>query len=55
MKVIFNLELPEGSKCIGLSNLDTVCVCAAFDVPERGIEIYVLNPNTGKTVKVEGF
>jgi len=50
---IFNLSLPEGSKCIALTTLECICVCAAFDVPDRGIEIYVLNPNTRKCVKVE--
>ena len=54
-KVIFDLKLPEGSKCIALAVVQEICICAAFDVPERGIEIYVLNPYTGKVVKVEGI
>lgn len=54
IKPVFMLELPEGSICIGLHAIEKVCVCAAFDVPDRGIEIYILNPNTGKTIKVEG-
>jgi hypothetical protein len=54
-KSIFMLSLPEGSICISLLALDKLVICAAFDVPERGIEIYILNPNTGKTIKVEGI
>jgi hypothetical protein len=54
-KSIFNLSLPEGSQCIALTTLEKVCLCAAFEVPDRGIEIYVLNPNTGKCVKVENL
>jgi len=53
LKVIFDLKLPEGSKCISLMALENICICAAFDVPDSGTEIYILNPNTGKTVKVE--
>lgn len=52
-KVIFDLKLPAGSVCVALSSVEKICICAAFDVPDRGIEIYILNPNTGKTVKVE--
>jgi hypothetical protein len=55
MKVIFDLKLPEGTKCIALTTLEPLCVVGAFDIPERGIEIYVLNPNTGNCVKVEGW
>ena len=51
-KTIFDLKLPAGSKCIALSAIDNICICAAFDIPNNGIEIYVLNPNTGKSVKV---
>ena len=54
-KNIFNLALPEGSKCISLAAVKEICICAAFDVPERGIEVYVLNPNTGKCLKVDGI
>ena len=52
-KVIFDLKLQEGTKCAALTTLESFCVAGAFDVPEQGIEIYVLNPNTGKCVKVE--
>lgn len=55
MKVIFDLKLPEGTKCTALTTLEPLCVVGAFDIPERGIEIYVLNPNTGNCVKVEGW
>lgn len=54
-KTIFDLKLPKGSKCIALSCIKRICICAVFHVPGIGIEIYVLNPNTGKTIKVEGF
>lgn len=54
-KVIFDLKLPEGSKCVALSTVQDICICGAFDVPECGLEIYILNPNTGKTVKVEDW
>jgi hypothetical protein len=54
-KIVFHLDLPANSKCIALSTIDTFCICAAFDVPDRGIEIYILNPNTGKTVRVEDW
>jgi hypothetical protein len=54
MKTMFYLSLPEGSKCIALSAIEKLCIAAAFDVPERGTEIYILNPNTGKAIKVEG-
>lgn len=55
MPVMIHLELPAGSKCISLATLEPLCIVAAFDVPERGIEVYIINPNTGKTVKVEGW
>ena len=54
-KSVFNLELPENSKCISLIAVDRICICATFDVPDRGIEIYILNPNTGKCTKVENW
>lgn len=54
-KVVFDLKLPEGSRCIALSAVEKICICAAFDVPNRGIEVYILNPHTGKTVKVENW
>lgn len=53
MKTIFDFKLPEGSKCIQLAAMDDICVVAAFLVPKIGIEIYVLNPNTGKCIKVD--
>lgn len=55
MKVIFDLKLPEGTKCTALTTLEPLCVVAAFDIPNIGNEIYVLNPNTGKCIKVEGW
>lgn len=53
MQTVFDLKLPVGSTCVALTTLEPYCVAGAFDVPERGIEIYVLNPNTGKCVRVE--
>jgi len=59
-KVIFDLKLPEGSRCTAMTVLNNVCVCAAFSVPVRindvlthRNEIYILNPDTGKCTKVE--
>lgn len=52
-RTIFGLELPEGTKCVGLTTLEPFCIVGAFDIPDEGVQIYVLNPNTGKWVRVE--
>lgn len=52
-KVIFDLKLPEGSTCIGIGTVEKIGICAGFDVPKRGLELYILNPDTGKIVKIE--
>jgi hypothetical protein len=52
-KVIFDLKLPEGTQCIGMNAIDNICLTAAFHVPERGLEIYVLSPHNGKIIKCD--
>lgn len=52
MKTIFDLKLPEGTTCTSLAILEPLCVVAAFNIPEIGIEIYALDPNTGVSSKI---
>lgn len=52
-RIIFDLKLPEGTKCLAMSNLNDLCIACAFDVPKIGTQIYILNPNTGKCVLVD--
>ncbi len=55
MKQMFNLQLPEGSTCLKLTILEPYCLVGAFDIPNIGTQIYIIDPNTGESKKVGWF
>lgn len=48
-RIVFDLKLPEGSTCINLHTCDPHHILATYNVPEKGIQTYLLNATTGKS------
>lgn len=56
LKKIFDLSLPEGSSCTSMAIFKhnvSEYIIAAFEVPDIGIQVYILNPNDGTSRLLE--
>jgi hypothetical protein len=51
-KTIFDLKLPEGSRCTSMAVLDPLLIAAAFSIPGEQPCVYILNPNRGTWQKM---